>query len=371
MSSSDPFDIFLVTAPGLESVLRDEAVAAGFAGARVEVGGVTITGGWPEVMRANFALRGPARVLARFASFRALHLAQLDKRARRVDWGAVLARDVPVRVEASSKGSRLYHTGAIAQRIGTAIAEEFGAPLAADAPVRIVARVEDDLVTLSVDTTGEALHRRGHKQAVNAAPMRENLAALFLRQAGYDGAEPVLDPMCGSGTFVIEAAEIAAGLKPGRARSFAFEQLAPFDRAAWEAMRREEAVTPPAQRFFGSDRDAGAIRMSTENAARAGVLDWTAFVQTPIHELAAPESAPGLVIVNPPYGARLGKGANLFPLYNQLGRVLMSRFSGWRVGIVTCEKRLADATGLPFATRFPTVDNGGLRVALSVTGALR
>src|SRR5690606_39247284 len=134
--------------------------------------------------------------------------------------------------------------------------------LAGDAPVRIVARVEDDLVTLSVDTTGEALHRRGHKQAVNAAPMRENLASLFLRQAGYTGAGPVLDPMCGSGTFVIEAAEIAAGLKPGRARGFALEHLASFDRDLWDAMRREDAVTPPTQRFFGSDRDAGAIRMS-------------------------------------------------------------------------------------------------------------
>src|SRR5690606_30577957 len=129
--------------------LRDEAVAAGFADARAGIGGVTISGGWPEVMRANLELRGPARVLARFASFRALHLAQLDKRARKIDWGAVLVRDVPVRVEASSsKGSRLYHTGAIVQRIGTAIVEEFGAPLAADAPVRIVARIEDDLVTL-------------------------------------------------------------------------------------------------------------------------------------------------------------------------------------------------------------------------------
>ena len=106
-------------------------------------------------------------------------------------------------------------------------------------------RIDDDLCTVSVDTSGEMLHRRGHKQAVNAAPLRETLAALLLRACGYDGSEPVLDPMCGSGTFSIEAAEIALGLAPGRSRAFAFERLATFDPAAWTALRAEAAAPAP------------------------------------------------------------------------------------------------------------------------------
>ena len=132
-------------------------------------------------------------------------------------------------------------------------------------------RIDDDLCTISVDTSGELLHRRGHKQAVNAAPLRETLAALFLRACGYHGHEPVLDPMCGSGTFVIEAAEIAMGLAPGRSRRFAFERLATFDAAAWAALAAAAPPCATSLRFHGRDRDAGAIAMSRANAGRAGV----------------------------------------------------------------------------------------------------
>ena len=126
-------------------------------------------------------------------------------------------------------------------------------------------RIEDDYCTFSVDTSGEPLHRRGHKEAVGKAPMRETLAALFLRQCGYDGAEPVLDPMCGSGTFVIEAAEMAAGLAPGRTRRFAFEDLAGFDAEAWAEMKQAPSRGTDII-FHGSDRDAGAVKSAVANA---------------------------------------------------------------------------------------------------------
>lgn len=364
-----PFEIFLVATPGLEAVLRAEAAALGFANSRQVEGGVTITGRWPDVWRANLELRGATRVLARFASFRAMHLAQLDKRARKAPWAAILRPDVPVAVEASCRKSKIYHAGAAAQRVATAIREELGAPVADKAAVTVMARIEDDLVTLSVDSSGEPLYKRGHKEAVNRAPMRETMAALFLSQCGYTGNEPVLDPMCGSGTFVIEAAEIAAGLKPGRSRGFAFEQLATFDRAGWEALRwstRRE----PAVRFYGSDRDAGAIAMSRANAERAGVAGLTEFRQLPVGELERPPGPPGLVIVNPPFGARIGEGASLGPLYRSLGSVLRERFSGWRVGLITTEVGLARATTLPFLPNGAPVLHGGLRVTLYRTDVL-
>ena len=370
MIANGAFEIFLATAPGLETVLCAEARDLGFARAKAIPGGVTFLGRWPEVWRANLASRGAARVLARIDSFRAVHLSQLDKRSRRVPWAEVLRPDVPFRVEATCKASRIYHSGAAAERIERAIREELGAPVSADAEVVIKARIERDICTIAVDTSGEPLHKRGFKEEVAKAPMRENLAALFLRDSGYDGSEPVVDPMCGSGTFIIEAAEIAAGLMPGRARHFAFEKLATFDDAAWQRMRSTAPRATPAFRFHGSDRDAGAIRMSRANAERSGVAELTAFSQTLVEELTAPAGPPGLVIVNPPYGDRIGDRKRLAGLYRTLGHTLLTRFSGWRVGLITSDANLARATGLPFAPPSPPVLHGGLRITLFKTSAL-
>jgi len=369
MSETPQFEIFLVATPGLEAPLCDEAREAGF-DAKVVEGGVAFTGGWSEVWRANLELRGATRVLARLAAFRAMHLAQLDKRSRKVAWAEVLRPDVPVSVEATCRKSKIYHAGAAAQRVATAIREELGAPIADDAPVRVLVRIEDDLATLSIDTTGESLHKRGHKEAVARAPMRETMAAMFLRQCGFRGDEPVLDPMCGSGTFVIEAAEIATGLRPGRTRSFAFEQLATFDAAAWAAMRAGAAAWPTDLRFFGSDRDAGAVRMAGENAGRAGIAALVRFEERPVEDLDAPPGPPGLVIVNPPYGARIGHKGPLLLLHRRLGDVLKAKFAGWRVGIITADVELARATGLPFDKPAAPVLHGGIRVTLWQTGPL-
>jgi putative N6-adenine-specific DNA methylase len=369
MTDTD-FEIFLVASPGFEAGLRTEAKALNFIAPTAVAGGVTIRGGWSEVWRANLELRGASRVLARIGAFRALHLAQLDKRARKFSWGEYLRSDIPVHVEATCRGSRIYHGGAAAQRIATAIREELGAPIAADADLIVKARIEDDLCTISVDTSGESLHKRGHKEAIGKAPMRETLASLFLRECGYDGHEPVVDPMCGSGTFIIEAAEIAAGLKPGRSRAFAFEQLATFDAVAWGRMRKGGPVLTPATRFFGSDRDAGAIRMSTANAARAGVSDFVTFRQQAVSELLPPDGPPGLVLVNPPYGTRIGNKKPLHDLYAALGQTLRARFQGWRIGLVTSEPALAKSTGLPFAPTGRPVSHGGLKVVLFQTGRL-
>jgi putative N6-adenine-specific DNA methylase len=365
------FPIFLATAPGLEEVLASEVSSLDFGPARAVPGGVGITGGWPEVWRANLAVRGANRVLARIGEFRAMHLAQLDKRARKFDWGAVLRTDVPVRVEATCRRSKIYHAGAAAQRIARAITETLGAPEGEGAgAIRVMARIEDDLVSLSVDTSGAPLHRRGHKQATGKAPLRETLAALFLRQCGYDGGEPVIDPMCGSGTFPIEAAEIACGLLPGRDRRFAFEDLATFDTEAWQAMRAGRVPRETALRFAGFDRDAGAVRMAGENAARAGVAGCTAFACQPVSALARPDGPPGLVMVNPPYGARIGNRKLLFGLYGSLGEVLRREMRGWRVGLVTSDGGLARATGLPFLPSGPPVAHGGLKVTLWRTDPL-
>jgi putative N6-adenine-specific DNA methylase len=364
------FEIYLVATPGLESALCDEARARGFRSPKVVAGGVRIEGKWHDVWRANLELRGTGRVLARIGSFSASHLSQLDKSARKFPWGETLRKDVGVRIEATCKKSKIYHAGAAAQRVATAIHEELGCPLSDDADVCIKIRIEHDVCTISVDSSGEMLHKRGHKEAIAKAPIRETLAAMFLQQCGYSGLETVVDPMCGSGTFIMEAAEIAVGLKPGRTRSFAFEQLATFDAAAWQTMRDASSVVQTAFRFYGSDRDAGAIRAAKANAERAGVSAVTEFHQHAISDLKAPEGPPGLVIVNPPYGTRIGDKKPLFALYAALGQTLLQQFKGWRVGIVTTDAALAKNTGLPFKPTTTSVNHGGLKVYLYQTATL-
>jgi len=364
-------DIFLVAAPGTETALRDEANELGFVAAKISPGGVTIRGNWAEVWRANLQLRGAARVLARIGEIRAFHLAQLDKRARKFPWGDFLRADVPVKVEVvTNKKSKIYHAGAAVQRFEKAITEELGAPISAEADVRIKVRIDDNLCIISVDTSGESLHKRGHKPAVGKAPMRENLAAMFLRQCGYDGSEPVVDPMCGSGTFVIEAAEIAMAMIPGRSRSFAFEQLANFDDAIWQEMRNAGQGTETELRFFGSDRNAGVVDAATTNAEQAGVDGCTNFTHQAVSDLTPPDGPPGLVIVNPPYGGRIGNKKLLYALYGALGKTLSARFSGWRVGIVTSEAGLAKATDLPFLPMGAPVAHGGIKIRLFHTARL-
>ncbi len=381
MTANSDFEIFLVSIPGLESVLLAESKACAFAQATQVAGGVRIKGNWRDVWRANLELRGCSRVLARIGEFRVAHLAQLDKRARAFPWSQYLKPDVPIRVEAACKRSRIYHSGAAAQRIATAITEELGSKVDNEAGLIIKARIEDDLCTISIDTSGEMLHKRGHKQATAKAPMRETMASLFLRQCGFDGNEPVLDPMCGSGTFVIEAAEIASGLMPGRNRNFAFEQLATYERETWELMKSARAALPalkggvgggcqPEVKFYGSDRDAGAIKASRANAARAGVSGFAVFQQKSISDISPPEGRPGLVICNPPYGTRIGDKKPLHALYASLGKTLMSRFQGWRVAIVTSDKSLAKSSGLEFKSVSQPILHGGLKVYLFQTASL-
>ena len=364
------FEIFLAAAPGHETPLAEEARERNFGKVRVVPGGVSLRGGWREVWRANLQLRGAGRVLARIATFRAAHLSELERRARAVAWSAVLRPGVPFRVEATSSRSRIYHSGAAAEWVERAVSAALGAAASAGAEVIIKVRIEDDTVTLAVDTSGEPLHKRGFKAEVAKAPLRETLAAMVLRQCGWCGNEPLLDPMCGSGTLPIEAAEIAAGLMPGRARHFAFEKLATFDADAFERLKQVRAPAIPGVRIYGNDRDPGAIRMSRANAERAGVAQFMALEERDIAEILPPAGPPGLVVVNPPYGARIGEARHLAPLYRTLGTSLR-RFTGWRVGLLTSERSLAAATGLAFKPPPPPILHGGLRVGLYLTDTLR
>ncbi|MGB0797907.1 MAG: THUMP domain-containing class I SAM-dependent RNA methyltransferase [Planktomarina sp.] len=362
-------DVFLVAPPGLETLVQAEAIENGFTNAAVVPGGVTFTGSIADMWRANIVLRGPARVLMRIAEFRAMHLAQLDKRARKVDWGQFLRPDVPVHVEAVCRKSKIYHHKGAAQRISRAINETLGCEVSADAPIKLKVRIEDDLCTVSIDTSGDALHIRGHKTFTGKAPIRESLAALCLRASGFTGTEPVIDPMCGSGTLVLEAASIATHQIPGRSREFAFEHLANVDVDQINSLRQSKSAAIE-HKFMGFDRDQGAIAGCKSNAEKSGLGDITEFTNQSISDLQRPNGPPGLIIVNPPYGGRIGNKKQLFSLYGSLGQTLKTRFAGWRVALITSEPGLAKATGLPWVDQMPPFPNGGIRVSLYHTKPL-
>jgi putative N6-adenine-specific DNA methylase len=374
LTSVSDFEIFLSAPPGLENLLHAEAVEAGFTGAKVVGGGVVFQGGWPEVWRANLTLRGPSKVLVRIGEFRAFHLAQLDKRARKFPWGDILNPAYSVKAEVvTNRKSKIYHAGAAIERIERAISEELGAPIAPNAPsadIVIKARIDDNNVRFSVDSSGEGLHKRGHKQAMGKAPIRETMAALLLRGCGYNGQETVLDPMCGSGTFLIEAAEISRGILAGRSRRFAFEKLRTFNPVIVDEIKGQWTPQDSPHRFYGSDRNVNVIGFSKENARRAGVEEVCHFEAKPLSMITRPKGPPGLVIVNPPYGARVGKKKDLYALYSAFGDVMRERFKGWRVGMVTADHHLAQATRLPWKSGEAPIAHGGLRVRLYRTEAL-
>jgi putative N6-adenine-specific DNA methylase len=367
---------FAVTAPGLEPTCAAELRTIGIAG-RVVEGGVEWTGDIASVMRANLWLRTASRVLVRIAEFRAKAFFELELSAKKIPWAAYLTPGARVAFRVTARKSKLYHTGAIAQRLGAAVAASVRGAQVVDSsddeeatgalPQLFVVRFAHDVATVSVDSSGALLHLRGYRQAIAKAPLRETLAAATLLGAGWTGGMPLTDPMCGSGTIPIEAALIARRIAPGKRRTFAFLDWPNIDRAQWASMlddagKQELPASPVA--IDGSDRDEGAITAARANAERAGVAGDVVFTVQPISAISAAEP-PGLVVSNPPYGVRVGESDRLRNLYAQLGNVLRAKRPGWQLALFSADKQLERQTKLAFDERFRT-KNGGIPVHLVV-----
>ncbi len=272
-------------------------------------------------------------------------------------------------MRATSRHSRLVHTGRIAATVIAAADHALGrAEAPAGGPSQLVlARFEDDLCQLSIDSSGELLHRRGYRRQATRAPLRETLAAGILLLLGWDGSQPLIDPLCGSGTLVIEGALLARGLAPGRGRQFAFMDWPGFRSGLWQVLldQAERAAHPARAIIRGADRDAAAIAAAGGNAERAGIMNDLELCRQPLAELVAPPGH-GLLVCNPPYGARLAAGEDLRPLFRQLGEVWRRSFAGWQLAFLVPDERLARATGLPLS-RVAALTNGGIPVTLYQT----
>jgi putative N6-adenine-specific DNA methylase len=366
-----PWTLFAATAPGCEAALTTELSRLGAADLQPLAGGVQFSGDLLAAYRANLRLGSATRVLLRLGQFQAVHLSELSRRARQLPWATFLRPGQAVRVRATCRQSKIYHSGAAAERVAQALAAACGAeiltgPAADDAApttdaLEVLVRLERNACEVSLDTSGVPLHRRGFKLETAKAPLRETLAAAFLLQCGWRDDEPLCDPLCGSGTFVLEAAARAARLAPGRGRVFALERFACATGITWP---RPPPASPAPAGVFASDRDAGAIAAATRNAERAGLADRIRFACQPLAALQRPVGPSGLLICNPPYGQRVGDPRTLRNLYATLGNLLRGELAGWRLALVTSEPRLAHATGVPFAHTSAPIPHGGIKVRL-------
>ena len=379
--TKDPIDVFAVTAPGLEATCAAELQAHGVAG-RVEPGGVAWRGDLASVYRANLGLRTASRVLVRLGEFRARTFHELERHSARQSWPWYVASGARVALRVTSRKSKLYHEGAIAERIARVLQDSFGLCASlmkgeeeserggAEAQL-VVVRFLRDVCTISVDSSGRLLHQRGYRQALAKAPLRETTAAALLLATRWDPRTPLLDPFCGSGTIPIEAALLARRIAPGLAnpshepRGYACLQWPRSEPDIWAdvvAAARGEIVERSEAAVFGSDRNGGAIAASVANAGRAGVAADVTFEQRPLSAL-DPPPARGHLVTNPPYGVRVGDAEQLQTLYAALGRVVRDKLSGWTVALLAAEPRLAAATGLPLRPVLAT-RNGGINVQL-------
>jgi putative N6-adenine-specific DNA methylase len=367
--------LFAVAAPGLEAVVAAEVAALPGVREAIPVpGGVEFTGAADALYRANLWLRAASRVLLRLGEVQTVHFTTLRRQVAALPWERYVGEPVRVKVAATAHRCRLYHSGGIAERVAQGIADRGVRVLPADAPeapeeplLHVIVRGEADVFTISIDTSGELLHRRGYRLHDTGAPLRETLAAGLLPLAGWDGdgdsPAPLYDPTCGSGTLVIEAALLASRRAPGRHRSFAFQRWPSFSPPQWAALLAEADAgvrVLPAALLHGSDLDPSAVATARANAERAGVAEHIAWRVAGVDAATLPAGPPGLVLCNPPYGVRLG-GPHLARLYQGLGRLLRQR-PGWRLAVLTSDARLARAAGL--GAHRHDLHNGGLRVSL-------
>lgn len=357
-------ELFVSTTPGLEPLVERELGSFGETVERL-TGGVRVVGRPGLHRELNLRLRTATRVLMRVGRFQARNEPSLVRGLVGLPLDAYAAKRAAIGFVWSGRP----WSSAVRARAEKQLRQKWNlAPQAALTGLALLVRQSGEGCEVSVDTTGELLHRRGYRQELSRAPLRETLAAGVLLLAGYDGTEPFWDPMCGSGTIAIEAALIATRRAPGLERKFAFEQWPTFDRRAWDETRRvaaSEARRAPAS-LWASDLNAGALGTARRNARRAGVLEEIGlFRQNLLHPERAPPGKTGLLVANLPYGKRLGGEGDLGALYERIGKSLRAHWQSWRWALLVPKGPLGARLGLAFDEVF-RLENGGLECELLV-----
>jgi putative N6-adenine-specific DNA methylase len=360
---------FATVARGLEALAAQELEQLGADSVEPGFCGVSFTGDRTLLYRVNLWARLPFRILMKLYEFPCQNADDLYQGIQTIDWSQYLTPELTLAVHATGKSDSLNHTHFTALQVKKAIVaqqqERLGDRSNVDPQspdVQINLHIERDVCTVSLDSSGKSLHRRGYRPAVGAAPLKESLAAALIQLSGWQPAQMFYDPLCGSGTLPLEASLKALNIAPGLFREeFGFETWLDADLPLLESLIQDaessqrDSIPAP---IWGSDRDDNVIQQAINNATQCGVLNHVYFAAIELEDVAAPADS-GVLFCNPPYGERLGQDIDLGAFYKQLGDVLKQRFKGWTAFVLSGNKELSQSIGLKSSQRFP-VYNGTL-----------
>jgi putative N6-adenine-specific DNA methylase len=357
---------------GLESALAAELERIGAAGIEPADGGIAFAGALDLAYRANLESRLASRILWHVGTAEYRNERDVYDAAYALDWPHWFRADRTLRVDVAATRSPLKSLEFATLRIKDAVCDRHRAAagtrpsISKDRPdVRVYAYLTADRASFYLDTSGEALFKRGYRRESAEAPLRENLAAGLLQLAGWNPEVAFLDPMCGSGTIAIEAALVALDIAPGLKRSFGFQKLAWYDGPTWQRIKQtaQRRIRPAAPApIHASDVDAAALARCGANLAAAGVSATVAVERADALTRAAPESS-GVIVSNPPYGIRVADAERLASFYPRLGDALKQRFAGWTAYLLSGDTRLPKLIGLKASRRTPLY-NGALECRL-------
>lgn len=370
-------DYFAVTLPGFERLCADELtrLSETIRITRIATGGVSFSGRLTDAYRANLQVRTAGRLLMRLARFKATNFQQLEKQIQKIPWELYLPWGTLPVFHISTRRSRLYHSGAIAEHIGESISAQWseqGATPARSENQALFIRLQDDEVTVSLDSSGAPLYRRGIKTHTARAPLRETTAAGILLSAGYRWDRPLVDPMCGAGTFSLEAAMMAKRIPPGLFRDFAFMQWPAFHPRQWAYLKRtasEKTKSFNRTVIWASDADGRTVAGLKDCVSDHGFEDAVFVYQADFFRL-RPEkigTQKGLVVLNPPYGHRLSAEGDVESAYQEITAKLKKDFKGWKAALLVPEEALAGRLGL--SLKSVSLHHGGLKLTL-LTGII-
>ena len=367
---------FAATSPGFEALCHQELSALGLSieDASIVDGGVEFSGRLLDCYQANLHLRTASRILLRIDKLTASSFRQLENKVAKIPWELYLPPKGLPHIHVTTKHCRLYHTDAVGQRFLAGIrkhlpdnnysTEEIDLPLS---DTTLFVRGLDDQFTISVDSSGNHLHKRGLKRHHGKAPLRETMAAAALLLAGYSGKEPLIDPMCGTGTFSLEAALMAKNIPPGWFREFAFRHWPSFSHKRWDYLKRQCETLfrdPREPMIFASDQDPSVCSQLKNCIQQNHLSEIITVARKNFFDFLPGEltDQTGLVVINPPYGIRLGSFEKSEKLFGAIVDKLNRTYKGWKVVLVAPNKKLIKK--MPFKLDALPFVHGGLKPAL-------
>lgn len=371
-NQSSPLNCFVAVPRGAEELAGAELAVLGINNAKPGKGGVAFSTDLNGLYRANLWLRTASRVLVQLAQFPCSGPSELYSGVHTIAWQELITPDMTLAVDCSLRDSALTHSGFVALKTKDAIVDRIreacGSRPNVDTAlpdVRINVHLHKNVCTISLDSSGDSLDRRGYRLERNEAPLRETLAAAVVSLTGWNGSIPLADPMCGSGTIPVEAALMAANIPPGLQRQFGFQRWLNFDSALWDSICKEAERgirKLPLGLITGYDLDNRALLLAGRNSVKAGLEGQIHFFHAALQEF-RPEGDKGVVILNPPYGKRLGEEDDLRELYCQIGDTMKKYCRGWTGYVLTGNLELAKYIGLKASRRY-VLFNGAIECRL-------